>query len=181
MAALGLLAWAVLRAGLAGLPLGHLFSRIQGPRVLEHQTRAHLNQIVAERPGLSQQELQVAAALAWGTTLHHLRRLERNGLIVSEVQGGRHRYFPANSEASRNRAGLALVSQPTAQRIALLVSQSPGRAQDEICQVLGLRGPAASKHLARFEKNGLVTVVRDGRHRRYNPTLQMHAVLGAAA
>lgn len=178
--------WAWLSGGLgaaaASLPfVGRLFSRIDGPRVLEHPMRARLNELVASSPGLGTEQLRAAAGIAWGTAVHHLRRLERNGLVVTQRQGGRLLHFPANSEASRHRASLADLSGPTARRIASLVSGRPGLAQADVCMALGLRGPAVSKHLGRLASRGLVEVRPDGRQRRYLATEQLQLALAAAA
>lgn len=175
------LLWRALSFGASALPFAsRLFSRIEGPRVLDNAARARLNELVAATPGATLEELRAAAGIAWGTAVHHLRRLEAHGLVVSHASGARHRYFPANTQASRHRAALAALAQPTAQRIARLVQASPGIGQQDVCAELGLNAPAASKHLGRFASQGLVSVRADGRRRLYEPTPELKAALAIA-
>lgn len=157
---------------------GRLFSRIETPRVLDNPVRSRLNDLVAARPGATLEDLRAASGIAWGTAVHHLRRLEAHGLVVSTTTGARHRFFPANTAASKHRASLASLAQPTAQRIARAVHDAPGIGQDQLCRQLGLNGPAASKHLGRFASQGLVAVRADGRRRLYTATDELRAALG---
>jgi DNA-binding transcriptional ArsR family regulator len=176
---LGLFAW--LRLGLAAPFAARLFSRLDKPQVLEHPARARLLDLLASRPGLGTQELRHAAGLAWGTTVHHLRVLERHGLVIALHQGGRRLHFPAGSEAARHRTGIAALLHDTTRRVAEAVRAAPGIAQQDLCASLGLRAPAASKHLARLAQHGLVTVRAEGKSRRYEATHEMARVLLAAA
>lgn len=160
---------------------GRLFSRIEAPRVLDNPVRARLNDLVLASPGATLEELRAAAGIAWGTAVHHLRRLEAHGLVVSTTAQARHRFFPANTAVSKHRASVAALQQPTAQRIARAVHDAPGIGQEQICVQLGLKGPSASKHLGRFANQGLVTVRADGRRRSYQATDELRAALGLLA
>lgn len=159
-------------------PLAGLFSRIQGQKVLDNPVRAHVHQVVVQDPGLSLEEVRSRAGIAWGTAVHHLRRLEDTGLLVSIVQNARRRYFAANTPASSHRAHVAALSHPTARRVADFVRQRPGVDQSGLCAALGLRNPTASKHLQQLATHGLVLAERDGRRCRYHPTTALHATLG---
>jgi predicted transcriptional regulator len=160
-------------AGLVGISL---FSRIERSRLMDNPARACIHEAITQEPGLSLTELAQRAGIAWGTAVHHLRRLEANGLIVSKHLGQR-RYFIANSPAAAQRSAVAVVMHPTARRIAHLVSQQPGIDQTGICAALHLNNPAASKHLGHFEEQGLVLSVRTGRNRTYHPTGGLHSAL----
>lgn len=180
VAAGGLAALLAFAARFLGFGLvARLFSRIEGPRVLEHPARARLHALVGAQPGLTLEELRESAGLSWTTAVHHLRRLEGHGLVVSTQSGRRHRYYLANTDAARHRTSLATLAPATAQRIARLVHDTPGLGQQQICDTLGLRGPAASKHLGRFATHGLVTVKADGRRRLYEPTDALRAAFRA--
>lgn len=160
------------------LPFAALFSRIDEDTVLDNPVRAHVHQVVVQDPGLSLEEVRSRAGIAWGTAVHHLRRLEDTGLLVSIVQNARRRYFAANTLASKHRAQLAALTHPTARRLAGLVRERPGLDQTGLCQELGLRNPAASKHLQQLAAHGLLLTQRDGRRVRYHPTDVLHATFG---
>lgn len=159
---------------LAAIPL---FSRIERGQVMDNPVRARVHEIIATEPGLSLSQVSLRAGIAWGTAVHHLRRLEAHGVVVSQSQHPHRRYFIANTPAAAQRASMAVVMHPTARRIAEFVAQTPGTDQSGICQALGLKNPAASKHLGRFEADGLVLSQRTGRSRHYHATGGLHSAL----
>lgn len=154
-----------------------LFSRIERGGVLDNPIRARVHDAIAQEPGLSLSEVSQRAGIAWGTTVHHLRRLEAHGLVVSVHELAHKRFFIANTPAASQRAALAVVMHPTARRIAEYVAVRPGTDQAGLCRALGLNNPAASKHLGHFESRGLVLSERSGRSRLYHPTGGLHSVL----
>ncbi|HET6398583.1 MAG TPA: MarR family transcriptional regulator, partial [Candidatus Thermoplasmatota archaeon] len=156
-----------------------LFSRIEKGEVLENEVRARVHDVIQQEPGVSLEQVRERAGVAWGTTVHHVRRLESHGLVVSVRQGNRRLLFPANTPASRNRTALAALADDTSRRVALLVYSRPGIAQKDLCEALGMRNPAASKQLAKLAHAGLVHVTPDGRRRLYHPTDALHEGLGA--
>lgn len=171
----GALVWRALAALVpAAVPL---FSRIERDRLLDNPVRARVHEAVAQDPGLSLSDIAARAGIAWGTAVHHLSRLESNGLLVSTSRGGHRRFFVANTPAAAQRSAVAVVLHPTARRIAELVAQRPGIDQSGICQALDLNNPAASKHLGRFEAQGLVLSERSGRSRHYHPTGGLRSAL----
>ncbi|MEA3143489.1 MAG: hypothetical protein QOG31_813, partial [Thermoplasmata archaeon] len=135
-------------------------------------------EVVVSDPGLSLEEVRARAGIAWGTAVHHLRRLEDTGLLVSVTQSARRRYFAANTPASRSRGQVAALAHPTARKVADLVRQRPGVDQSGLCEALGLRNPAASKHLSQLAAQGLVLPQRLGRRCHYHPTDALHAAFG---
>lgn len=164
--------------GAAGLAVAFpLFSRIERGAVMDNAQRARVHELVAQDPGLSLSEISARAGLAWGTTVHHLRRLEQHGMVVSQRDLGHRRFFLANTPAAAQRSAMAVVMHPTARRIAEYVAQRPGTDQAGLCEALGLNNPAASKHLSHFEQRGLVVAERSGRSRHYHPTGGLHSAL----
>jgi DNA-binding transcriptional ArsR family regulator len=150
VAGTGLLAVLVGAAGMG------LFSRIEGPAVLEHPTRARLMALVAERPGLTILHAQELLGAAWGTTVHHVRRLEANGLLATVRQGPRVLLYAANTPEAKARRDLALLRNGTAREVARLVAGAPGIRTGALSASLGIGAPSASKHLSRFAAAGLV-------------------------
>jgi len=168
------------RIGRALLGLGAaipLFSRIEQGNVMQNAVRARVHEAVVQDPGLSLSEVRARTGIAWGTAVHHLRRLEQHGKIVSVTQLAHRRFFAANSVAAGQRTAVAVVAHPTARRIAHLVNGQPGLDQTAICEALGINNPAASKHLRHFASEGLVITHRDGRRRLYTPTPSLQSVL----
>ena len=154
-----------------------LFSRIERGGALDNPVRARVHDAIAQEPGLSLSDVAQRAGIAWGTAVHHLRRLESLGLVVSTSGLGHRRFFIANTPAAAQRSAVVAVMHPTARRIAEYVTQRPGTDQAGLCQALGLNNPAASKHLGQFESRGLVLSQRSGRSRLYHATGGLHSAL----
>lgn len=173
----GRVAWRALRRAGLGLAwaAAPMFSRIETDAVLANPVRARIHDIVTQGTGLCTADVQRRADVAWGTTVHHLRRLERHGLLVSTRAGGQHLYFAA--AVGGDRADVGALGHATALRIASLVDTRPGIDQKGVCDVLALRNPAASKHLGRFERLGLVRRERIGKSCQYHPTQRLSRAL----
>lgn len=174
---------AIVAAPLALLALGAagglgLFSRIERGALLDNPVRARVHDAVVQQPGVTISDVRGRVRIAWGTTVHHLRRLEAHGLLVSIPQGGHRHYFVANTPAATQRTALAALRQPTAHRIAALVAVRPGIDQTALCETLGLNGPSASKHLGQFRVHGLVESQRIGRRTVHRATPGLLAALG---
>ena len=155
-----------------------LFSRLDRGALLEHATRRRIVDSVAARPGQTLQALRDNLGVAWGTMVHHVRILERHGQIVSVRQGPRRLLYVASTPEGRARGDLALLRTPMAHGIARSVQASPGIRQVEVARLLGVRAPAASKHLSRLASAGLVVVERSGGTCRYTPTPRLQTALG---
>ncbi|MEK6976424.1 MAG: winged helix-turn-helix transcriptional regulator [Candidatus Thermoplasmatota archaeon] len=168
-AALTALVWTLLRAfGVA--PLLPFFSRIEDDQLTAHPARRAALEVIQANPGATIQDIQAALGLAWGTTVHHLRRLDRAGLIAVRRDGGRRGHWPLGQAPPRD--GLSSADRA----VAALVKSAPGLTQRDIARMVGVGAPAACKRLTRLEEVGLVAQVREGRSRLYVPTGRLLAL-----
>lgn len=147
-----------------------LYSRVQGEALLENPTRGQAHGLIEAHPGISIQGLRARLGVAWGTAVYHLERLERHGLVVSHRQGNHRRYFVAGSREAVARESLSVLHAVTARRLAQAVMARPGASQSDLCDVVGVRGPVASKYLRRLEHQRLVRSETRNRFRCYYPT-----------
>ncbi len=169
--ALAALAWALRAAGFA--PWLPFFSRIEDDALATHPARRQALDLISASPGATVQDVRRALGLAWGTTVHHLRRLERAGLVAVRREGGSKRHYPLGQAPPRD-------ALPAAGRaLAALVRDAPGLPQNELARRAGLLAPAACKHLARLEAAGLVVARRMGRAMHYVPTPALAAAVPA--
>jgi DNA-binding transcriptional ArsR family regulator len=166
---LGAAVWIARAAGF--LPWFSSFSRIEDGKLADHPTRRQALDFIAANPGATLQDVRRALGIAWGTTVHHLGRLERAGLVAVRRVGGKRGHWPLGQAPARD----ALPAPAGA--LAALVLAEPGLPQGELARRLGLLAPAACKHLARLESAGLVAAQRAGRQRLYLPTRQLAATL----
>lgn len=160
--AIGLLAgalyllWPVLKAG----PLA-LFSRIEGPQLLDHPVRLRLSQLVAANPGIHFKELRRQSGLANGVLVHHLDKLTKSGL-VSAKDAGRYRcYFPPNTGVV-NGLAIAAVKADGAQKVLAALRGGSGLGVQALAASTGLGRSTVQYHLQKLAEAGLVRSVGDG-------------------
>ncbi len=160
------------------LPLGAgLFSRIQGDRVLDHPVRSAVREYVEANPGATMQEIRGAVDVAWGTVVHHLRRLEAEEHLVSQREGNHRRFFVRNTMSRAQRDDLATLAADNARQLALAVALRPGLRQKDLCDQVGVSNPVASKYLKRLEEGGLVRSMAQSRSRLYWPTERLEQTI----
>jgi predicted transcriptional regulator len=160
--------------GLAGLPL---FSRILGPRVLDQPTRQAIHQFIATHPGASIQEIRRGTGVAWGTAVHHLRRLESSGQVVAESHGAERLHWLAHSTPHADRAGLAELRHPARLKLARAIAAHPGEDQGGLAAISGMSAASASKHVSALERACLVERTPVGRRTHVTPTEGLQAAL----
>lgn len=158
---------------LATLALGiwfSLYSRIAPAEALAHGTRQRIADLVREQPGITLMSVHAALGTGWGTTMYHLQRLERDGLLVSEKRGHERLYFLPGLHPKGARDEIAALRGERESRLARFVAEHPGATQREIAQALGVLPSVASKGLTALESAGLVRREREGRIARVFPT-----------
>jgi DNA-binding MarR family transcriptional regulator len=157
-----------------------LYSRIRGDDLLEHETRRAMHDLLVASPGSNIQDLKSRLAIAWGTAVYHLERLERAQVVVSHRVGNHRRYYVSGSGAARARASWGVLHNETARRLAMAVMANPGATQQDLCSQIGVRHPVASKHLKRLEHHALIRTETAHRYRLYYPTSSMLDLAGHA-
>ncbi len=160
----------VLRRVAFAVPLLGLYSRVKDDDLLENETRKGIHSTLEENPGTTIQELRERLDIAWGTTVYHLEKLERAGILVSQRHGNHRRYFVAGTKEARTRKGFTVLQTHTARRLAQAVMTNPGANQSELCDQVGIRPPVASKYLKRLEEHSLVRAEQNNRFKHYQPT-----------
>ncbi|GEM_PF-2638547 len=167
-AAPALFGWDRLRRFL--LPLA-LYTRIAKERLLDHGSREKLLLAIRERPGLPVADLASGTGVPRNTATYHLRRLEREGLVVSQRSGRVRVWFLVGGDARRDEApAYAALRHGVTRAIAMQVAAQPGVDQQALCARFGLAPSLAHWHVDRLLQTGLVRKERDGRHVRYYPT-----------
>lgn len=165
--------WPVLKAG----PLG-LFSRLQGPQLLDHPVRKELMQRIEAQPGLHYQDLVRAMGKGKGAVEHHLRKLQDGGLVKSIAAGGYTCFFPVAFDRRLTAAAPALKSAG-ARRVLAAIQANPGASATTIGALTGLSPAAVNHHLQRLGAAGLVDVLRNGRSLSLQPTALASQVAAA--
>lgn len=161
------LSWERLRRfGLLAL----LYTRIAKENLLDHERRDALLQGIRDHPGSAVADLVRLTGVPRNTTVYHLARLEREGLVSSMREGRTRLYFaPGALHTRANSEALAALRHDTARAIAVQIGREPGLDQNSLCQRFGLAPSLAHWHADRLVASGVVEKRREGRRVRYYP------------
>lgn len=170
-------AWALLRKLFPlGLPLMGLFSRIDKDELLEHERRARIYELIKQNPGIHLSEIARELEYAWGTTLHHLRKLRADRLIMFKDVGHHKSFFINGSGLSEiQMQAMSLVKNGTLALLAQYLEGHPRVSLKELSEALNISPPLAAFHVRKLEKAGFVSKVRDGKSVRLSTTQALPA------
>jgi DNA-binding MarR family transcriptional regulator len=141
-----------------------LFSRIQKDEVLDHEKRAQIFELIKQRPGVHLSEISRSLDLAWGSTLHHLRKLREQRLIQIKKNGHHKCYFLNGSGyTDAQMDAVSLLKNQTLADVAAAIEAHPDSSLKAISQALGISPPLTAHHVKTLEKAGLIRKERAGR------------------
>lgn len=160
------LAWVVQAIANGPLAVAALFARVRDDDVLENPNRRKIHAFVGNNRGASLSEIAAGVGLGWGTTVHHIRRMEAARLLRSYSDGRRRAFVVEGTSSVLGAAYLPRTDPARARLLAALVA-SPGATQGELASRSGLSLPLANRHLRVLERVGLVTSTKKWRTRTY--------------
>lgn len=181
LGASGAAAWFGFRR-IATFLLAPLASRLKRSELLDNDTRRGIYEEIKEDPGVNLRAIADRLDLAWGTLLHHLRKLEDNHMITSKRYGKYRRFFLNGSTYTKEeQARLAALSTPSTARVAEYILENPGANQSEIGDAIGVTPSTILFHVRRLKDVDLVEEEREGRYVHYYPNIQDHEAERMAA
>ena len=136
------------------------YSRYDDSDPLEHDAREQVYGIVSETPGSYLSKVSERADLPLSTTRHHMKVLEREGLVSGAKLRGKRRFYPAYAEGIELAA--ALNDESTASIIDALARLGAASVSD-LAKDLGRDPSTISHHLQRLEEDDIVAREREGR------------------
>lgn len=147
-----------------------LFTRFERDTVLGHPRREALYAMILQTPGISLQALGDATGLSRTATLHHLRLMEKQHLIVSKRMGrSRHFYENGGRFGRDQKEAFAVLQNARSRDVANYIQAHPGAHQKELCEALAIPPSIAHWHVRRLQQATLVESRRDGRNVTYMP------------
>jgi DNA-binding MarR family transcriptional regulator len=154
--------WAGWRYARRLLPVGvALYARIRKLDLAKHPARAALLATIRAEEGATTRDLILRTQLKKGTALHHLRTLERGGLVKSRKLGRDRAWYDA-AAARADPTVLRALHAPTRQRILALASARPGITQAQLARELGFARATVHQHVAALRAAELLDVRRAG-------------------
>lgn len=140
-----------------------LFSRIRDDEVLDHPARQEIHEVVEDHPGIHFRELGRVVGLSPGNLEHHLRKLERAGMLRAyKTNGHRCLFVPGTVDPAVEQA-LVEVKSRGARTIVDELVREPARGVRALARRAGLAASTVSHHVDRLEEEGLVETRPDGR------------------
>lgn len=136
------------------------YSRHDGSDPLEHEDRAAINDHVAAQPGAYMAAVSEALDIHISTVRHHVKILEREGLVETAKVRGRRRVFPAHVQQQALMA--ALEDDATARILTTLARRGPCSGC-ELADSVDRCIATVSHHLSRLAADGLVVREKNGR------------------
>jgi predicted transcriptional regulator len=132
--------------------------------------RSELLRLVQAQPGLHLSA--IARHLGWSTTLaeYHLRVLEHDELVTSLQVENQRRFFPRVQRhglvldlvAAGDKRLFGVLRHPVRSRLVATLARNGPTRHSELAKQLGLSRPAASYHLGRLERRGVVARTEHG-------------------
>jgi len=147
-----------LRARLpAFLPFG--YSRHDDSDPLEHEVRADLYAAIEATPGVNLTALDERVDVSLSSVRHHLRILETEALVETDLINGKRRYFPVGTDDAVLVA--ALDDPAKAAVLRAIAAQEPASVSD-LADALDRDPSTVSHHLSQLAADDLVERERVG-------------------
>jgi DNA-binding transcriptional ArsR family regulator len=136
------------------------YAKWAGRDPLDHETRDTLCERIESSPGTYLTALADAVDEPMGTVRHHLKILEREGLIEGAKLRGKRRYYPVGETPDALDAAM---SQDGPRQVLVTLAKEGDASVSTIADALDRDPSTVSHHLSRLEEDGLVERERDGR------------------
>ncbi len=112
---------------------------------------------VAATPGAHFSKLRDDLQLGTGETQHHLRRLDRDGVVESRKDGDYRRYFPADRFSEFEQVALGYLRRETPRGMLVALLRDPTLTAGGLADRLGVSTPTVSKYASELETAGLLS------------------------
>jgi predicted transcriptional regulator len=112
---------------------------------------------VAATPGAHFSKIRDDLKLGTGETQHHLRELQREGVVEHRKDGDYSRYFPAGRFDEFEQVALGYLRRETPRGMLVALLEAPDTTAGELATQLDVSQPTVSKYAAQLEAAGLVS------------------------
>lgn len=150
---------------LAALAAIGLYHRLTKKRLLAHEGRQRILEMLADQPGMGTPEVAKALGCCYRTARHHLDKLAAFDMVVCQRLGSR-TVWSLPTAAGRARAQLS----DHAARLLDALRQEPGLHLSGLARKLSISKATAKHHLDKLVERGLVEDSRIGPLRCFSVT-----------
>ena len=139
-------------------------AKLAGEEILGRLVRRGIHRCVSARPGIHYSALKEELGLSDGVLNHHLRVLEKEGMVVSRKERYRRCFYPGGRKVSlRGLDGLTDLQAGVLYHVQL----EQGLTQGALSERLGVSKQALNYHLRELCSRKLVYRRREGRFTRF--------------
>ncbi|ESP88318.1 winged helix-turn-helix transcriptional regulator [Candidatus Halobonum tyrrellensis] len=111
---------------------------------------------LATTPGAHFSKLRDDLKLGTGETQHHLRRLERDGAVVSVKDGDYRRFYPAGRFSPFERRALGYLRRSTPRGMLLALLRDPEATGADVARALDVSRATVSNYAGELDDAGLL-------------------------
>ncbi len=133
----------------------------------EISTRRRIYEEIVMNPGLHFRELQKRLGMPTGMLEYHIQVLEREGLIVSKMDGKYKRLFANTSMTREERRVMGALRNEVARRIVIFLIENGRSRHGDIANAVGVSASTLSYHLGKLMKGGIIGKEVQGRETYY--------------
>ncbi len=135
--------------------------------LLRQPTRGLVHDAIRRRPGTHIRELARELDVALGTVEHHVRALEKHGIVYAVEAGRRRTLYLSGVVDVRDAQMLHVLVKPVCARVMRGLLERPEIGVAELAQHLGLPATTLGHHLRRMRDHGMVVHHQVGRESIY--------------
>ena len=122
----------------------------------ELTTRRKIYEEILLNPGLHFRELQVRLNMPIGVLEYHLGVLEREGIIVSKMDGRYRRLYPNTAMTRAERKIMGLLRNRIGRRIVIFLIENGKTKHGDLAKNLNIYPSTLSYHLSKLIKGGIL-------------------------
>ena len=126
------------------------------------ETRTRVMRHVEANPGVHFNAISRELDIATGQTQYHVRKLLREGGVISEQVCGRTHYF-ADGYSETERAAIALLRRETTREVVFELLRQDGMSPDDLADRVGVVRSTVEWHLSNLLDNDLAEKRYNGR------------------
>jgi len=142
-----------------------LYTRLNHERLLDNRKRFLIYGFIVENPGEHFSAIRSTLRLNSGTTVYHLRVLEREGKITSMKEGKYRRFYVKGGYAIPDRSTKLSKAQ---MEIVEILSDNPGITQQDLARTLNKAPSTINHHVKHLEAMDVIMAIEtDRRTKRY--------------
>lgn len=132
-----------------------------------NQNRQSIYVYVANNPGCTQAETAARQDMREGTVKYHLLMLESEGKIVRKRMGKFTRLFRNNGTSDLEKKIASRIRNDMSRNMLIAIHRGPGITNQDLSELFGIEKSSVHWHIDRFLEDGIIQVVKDGRHKQY--------------